>query len=314
MKKFIIIAIILIVLVGGGAIFLRMRGGGDSQMAVLKVTSTPTATIFLDNQNLGKTPFEQKVKPGEYGLKLIPETTVSSLVSWEGKIQLSPNLLTFVNRDLGESELSSAGETLFLEKISGKEAELAILSTPDAASVTINSEDKGATPLVLSDLTVGSYDVTVSIDGFKSRTIKVKTTAGYKLTAQFQLAVSSDAQQTPEPSPSVDPSVKASPKASPKISPTPRVTPTPRASTEATTSASAKPKTSPPPKPYIEVLDTPTGFLNVRSESSTSADILTQIHPGEFYPLLDESGGWYKIEYEADKEGWVSSQYAEKFE
>ncbi len=314
MKKIVIIVFLLALLAGGGLLVLRARGGGESQMAVLKVTSTPQTTIFLDNQNLGKTPFEQKVKPGEYTLKLIPETTVNSLVSWEGNIKLSPSLLTYVNRDLGESDLTSGGETLILEKVSGDKAELAVLSTPDAAVVTLNSQEKGATPLVLSDMEPGSFDLTVVLSGYTSRTIKVKTTVGYKLTAQFQLAMSGEVIPTPEPSPSVEASVKATPKASPKA--TPKATPkaSVEASVEASVSATPKASATPPAKPYIQVLDTPTGFLNVREEPKTDGKLITQIHPGEYYSLLDESNGWYKIEYQTDKEGWVSGQYAQKFE
>ena len=64
----------------------------------------------------------------------------------------------------------------------------------------------------------------------------------------------------------------------------------------------------------MEVLDTPTGFLNVRQEASTSAEILTKINPGELYSLLDENNGWFKIVYEDSKEGWISGQYAKKYE
>ena len=307
MKKLLLIIIGLILLVGGGVLIVRARSGGSNQMAILKVTSTPTATIFLDNQNIGKTPFEQKVKTGEYTIKLIPETTVSSLVSWEGKIKLSANLLTFVNRDLGDSDLTSGGEILSLERIAGNKAELAVISTPDTATVTISAQEKGNTPLVLSDMDPGNYDLTVSAGSYKSRTIKVKTTSQYKLTAQLQLAMSGEVIPTPLPSPSVEPSVKATPKLTPKA--------TSKASTEASASATPKAKASPPAKPYIQVLDTPTGFLNVREEPATNANILKQVHPGEYYSLLDENDkNWYKIEYEADKEGWVSGQYAQKFE
>ena len=37
-----------------------------------------------------------------------------------------------------------------------------------------------------------------------------------------------------------------------------------------------------------------------------------KINPGEMYPYLnEEENGWYKIEYEADKEGWVSGTYVD---
>ena len=315
MKKFLILGLGVVILGMGGFFFLKSRSGTSSGQAVLKVTSEPTATFFLDNEQLGKTPYEDKVKPGEYTLKLVSESTVETAVPWEEKIKLEPNLLTYVSRSLGDSDVTSAGETLTLEKITGKGAELSVVSVPDGATITLKGEDKGVTPKTITDLTPGSYELTVSDTGFAPRTVKVRLTAGYKLNAAFQLALTGKVTASPAPSASPEvgdkgtpkPSGKASPKASPKATPK---------TGEASASATPKTKSSPPPKPYIEVQDTPTGFLNVRKDPSTSADILAKVNPGEFYPLLDEAsdGKWFKIEYETNKEGWVAAQYAKKFE
>lgn len=311
MKKIIII-VLLLVAVGATIMFFVLRGRSSQGQAVLKVTANPIANVFLDNQNIGKTPLEQRVAAGEFSIKLIPETTVDSIVSWEDKIKLNPNLLTYVNRDLGDSELTSGGEILTLEQANSKKGELTVLSTPDGANVKLADKDKGATPLVLSDIDGGNYDLQVEAENFKSRLVKIKITNGYKLTASFQLAVT---LETPATSSAVA-SPSGTPKGSPKPISSPKSSPGP--------SNSPKANATPPPKPYIEVLDTPTKFLNVRKEPSTNAEILTQVHLGEFYSLLDEQTVkdlvtgkdlvWYKITYESDKEGWVSSQYAKKVE
>jgi hypothetical protein len=62
----------------------------------------------------------------------------------------------------------------------------------------------------------------------------------------------------------------------------------------------------------VEILDTPTGFLRVRATPSTGASEITQVDPGEKFPLLEERAGWYKIKLTDGKEGWVSGQYAKK--
>lgn len=309
MKKLIAIIVVLLLLGSAVFFFLRFRSTSGGQ-AVLKVNSTPTATVFLDNKNVGKTPYEDKQSTGEYTLKLIPETTSNTVVSWEGKIKLSPNLLTYVNRDLGDSELTSSGEILSLERASGNKAELAVLSTPDGAVVTLQTEEKGTTPLVLKDIEPNNYELSVSAVGFKSRSVKIKTTAGYKLTAEFQLAPAGE--NLPSPTPSATPEPGATPKSSPKTSPQA----TPKSSVKPSTSPTGSPttKATPPPKPYVQIQDTPTGFLRVRKEPATSAEELAQVKPGEYYSLLDEQNGWFKIEYQKDKEGWISGQYAQKFE
>lgn len=308
MKKILILILGVVLLGGGGFLILKSRlGGGGQSQAVLKVNSTPAATIFLDGKDIGKTPYEDKVTPGEFSIKLIPESTVESIVSWEEKVRLFPSLLTYVNRDLGESEVTSGGEVLTLEKIAGKDGQIAVISTPDGVTITLSGSERGTTPKVLEGVEPGNYDLTVSSSGYVTRSVKIKTTSGYKLTAAFQLALVGESKASPSPSASPESSgAKATPKASVKASP--------KATSEPGASSSPKSKASPPPKPYIQILDTPTGFLRVRKEPLTSAEELARVNPGEYYPLLDEESGWYKIEYESDKEGWISGQYAEKFE
>lgn len=67
-----------------------------------------------------------------------------------------------------------------------------------------------------------------------------------------------------------------------------------------------------PAVPMVRVLDTPTGWLNVRSGPSTVYDIMRKVLPGESYELLDEQEEWYKIRLSASEEGWIIKEYAEK--
>lgn len=62
----------------------------------------------------------------------------------------------------------------------------------------------------------------------------------------------------------------------------------------------------------VLILQTPTGFLRVREDSTTSSREIGRVSPGEKYDLLEEGSGWYKIKFEESEEGWVSSQYAQK--
>jgi len=94
----------------------------------------------------------------------------------------------------------------------------------------------------------------------------------------------------------------------------PAVSPSP-GSKATLTGAKATPTEGPPmAKPYVLIKETPTGWLRVRMEPSTTATEAAKVNPGEKYPLLEEKGGWYKIRYSGDKEGWISAQYATKFE
>src|SRR3990167_5618823 len=83
----------------------------------IKIVSSPVASVFVDNLAVGKTPFEQKYKVGEFLLKLIPEGTATDTASWQGKVKVYKNALTYVNRELGSSDVTSAGEIFTTTKM-----------------------------------------------------------------------------------------------------------------------------------------------------------------------------------------------------
>ena len=53
------------------------------------------------------------------------------------------------------------------------------------------------------------------------------------------------------------------------------------------------------------------GFLRVREQPTTTSKELTKVETGTSFPLLEESKGWYKIEFDDGKQGWVSGIYSE---
>lgn len=80
---------------------------------------------------------------------------------------------------------------------------------------------------------------------------------------------------------------------------------------------------TPSAKLYVKILETPTGFLRMRTEPGTKGEEIAELKPGEKYPFLDEdpSSGWFKIQYREPKvglpdgiTGWISNRYSEKFE
>lgn len=190
-----------------------------------------------------------------------------------------------MNRELGTTDLTSAGEVISLERLSGKDTEISVVTVPDGASVKIDGLDKGTAPLLLRNVEPGEHEILVSAPGFLSRSVKVKATAGFKLTSSIQLAVTSGSQ------------VQGA-----QTQPTP------------TAGVASSGTTSEPVKPYVEIQDTPTGFLRVRSEPSTAASESGRVNPKEKYHLIDEETGWYKIKLNDGTEGWISGRYAEKFE
>jgi len=284
MKGKLILLTILIVLFAGfvGVKFFILDS--QNQSGRLKIISSPTASVFINNLAAGKTPFEDKYKIGEYLVKLIPEGTATDTASWQGKIKIQKNALTYVNRDLGSSDITSAGEIFTTEKMTkpsrnSDQGEIYVETDPQGAIVSLDNDEKGMASLSLENVFKGDHELSVYMPGFIRRTQKINVDPEYKVSAYFKLAIDQMQKQ-------------ASPKPDSKL---------------ASESATKK-------KTIVLIKDTPTGFLRVRAEPSISASESARVNPGEEFLLLEEKEGWYRINFSDDKEGWVFSQYAEKKE
>lgn len=291
--KWVVFIFILIVL-GVVAVSQSLSLFGQRQ-AALQVSSAPQATVFLNGQHVGQTPFfDDKLKSGEYTLKLVPEVGATALLSWEGKIVLTPQILTVVSRQFGSTDAQSSGEMITLEPLSSRtKTSLAVVSLPDSAVVKLNGLPKGFTPLHLDEIAPGEQTLVLAAAGYQEKTLRVKAVAGHKLTVSAQLA-QAQVIEVPEPE------AEATPAAQPEILAPGQVA-----------SASAQTKT----KPYVEILDNSLGFLRVRAEPSTQATEVAQAVPGQRLPYLhEEENGWYKVTWAAGKTGWVargtSGEYA----
>jgi hypothetical protein len=271
----------------------------DKQNALgkLKIISSPSATVFIDNVAIGKTPYEDKYKVGEFLVKLIPEGTATETASWQGKIKVYKNALTYINRELGSSDITSAGEIFSvtkMEKASTKGSqygEVYVESDPSGAIVYLDNDEKGVGPLLLADVLKGEHELSVFLPGFFRRTQKINIEGGYRLNANFKMAI--DQSQTPNLPKKDD-------------------------QKEATKSATASTTNN---KTMITIKETEQGWLRVREEPSTDATESAKVKPGEKYELVDEQPDWYKIKFNGNKnglvsgsftEGWVSSAYSEK--
>jgi hypothetical protein len=262
--------------------------------AGLKVETTPVSMVFVDNLQIGQSPIEKIFKPGEVNLKIIPNSTDSALSTYQTKVRLNPKTYTVVRRDFGPTDADTAGEIVTLEPQSGKPASLVVVtSNPDSASVSIDGDPQGFSPILVPSVAAGDHVIVVSAPGFATRTISAKAVAGFKLTLNVKLA------GQPSPLPTI--AVQATSSATLKVSGTPSPSPNLLQS---------------PARPYVEIKDTPVGFLRVRSGPSTSSKEVGQVKPGDKLSLLDSQTGWYLVEADlpSTSSGWISAQYAEKYE
>jgi hypothetical protein len=284
-----------------------------SKPGILRVLSTPTATIFLNGNTIGRTSYDAEQKEGEYQIKLIPENVATETASWSDKIIIFKGTATVIRVDLGKSSFDTSVQIFYVIKSENKnlkdnEGEIEVEVEPAGSTIQIDRDEKGISPSLITPVARGEHELTVSSPGFFPRTEKINIEAGYKTVAKIKLAINQDyknmdtlRQEFNEKTASE--SAAASAEAilstpSAKIIPLTNISPTPISKTLG--------------KTYIIISDTPTGFLRVRSEPSVSASESAQVNPQSRFEVIEENSGWYKIMYEKDKYGWVYSQYADK--
>jgi len=151
-------------------------------------------------------------------------------------------------------------------------AGLVVISAPEGASVEVNDKPVGQTPINLQDVEPGTHKVVVTAANFISRSVQVQVHKNYRLVLDVTLAVRE----------------------------------------ESLGKAAGSASTTPALIPKVRILATPTGFLRVRDNPSLGAVEIGQVRPGEEFSLLEERPGWFKMRLQDSREGWISSQYAQK--
>ena len=106
---------ILLLLLLGFFLFVAIRFfflDTQNTFGQLRIMSSPVATIFINNVAIGKVPFEDKYKAGEYLLKLIPEGKCYPDRLLAEKDNNTKKSLTTVSVELGSNDISTAGDVL----------------------------------------------------------------------------------------------------------------------------------------------------------------------------------------------------------
>jgi len=149
--------------------------------AVNVVTQNP-AEVYLNGEYAGTTPYESKeTKVGENKISIKTSTR-----TYETSVNFLPNVQVSIIRDLGVSELFSAGDNLWMEKNEGQSA-VSVISDPADASVFIDNSELGKTPFTSDKYLEGEYELKVSYPGYEDRVIRIKTQNGLTLNISAKL-------------------------------------------------------------------------------------------------------------------------------
>lgn len=256
----------------GVTVFLYSQNLGKG---ALQVTSEPNSKVYLDGKLIGQTPLckcEAQDMIAEGTYAIKLVPVEGNFPSFEQKIPISPKVLTVVDRTFAENSGASAS-IISLSKLSNKnDISLTVISFPDKANVFLDGNQLGQSPLSVNSITESDHELKLVKTGYKDKVVKIRTIKGYKLETILFLSANPK-----------DATIPASASATPALSVT-----------------------------KVLILQTPTGFLRVRSQASLAGSQIALVYPGEKYDLLSEQSKWFKIKLTGGIEGWVSSQYAQK--
>lgn len=267
--------LLITILIFFGILFFLDRRTGKG---ALQVTSLPKSKVYLDNKSIGSTPLcacdsSQMLPVGDYSIKLVPIT--GTFGSYEAKITINKSTLTVVDRTFADNGDSDGSIISLIPLDNKKDIEILIVSFPDKANVFLDSNPVGITPLLLGKISESDHDLRLTLDGYKDKSIKIKTALGFRLSSLIFLGVNPDLSNP------VTASISAIP---------------------LPTVAVAR----------VLILNTPTGFLRVREDNSISSSEIGRIKPGDSYDLIEEKDNWFKIKLQDGRIGWISSSYATK--
>jgi len=243
------------------------------QKAGIEIMSYPTAKVIIDGKDAGMTPYRNNsMKPGSAEIKLS-----TNEVSWTKKIELINGVNTVIDREIGKTEKENSGYLLTLESTGDKnKTGLMINAIPDKATVSINGEILGRTPLRIEEIGEGEKQVSISLPRHKTIIVLVRAIRGYQVVIEADLK-----EEIP---------VNIERKTDEEISSQP---------------------SSNLIKRTIKIKETETGWLRVRGQPNGQSAEIGRVNPGVVYEVLDERDGYYEIEIGSEKTGWILAKYAE---
>src|SRR5579872_1262135 len=170
--------------------FLSQNANGNG---ALQVTAVPVSNVYLNGKLVGKTPLckcegKDMISSGTYSIKLVP-LAGDNLLPYEDNVTITKGILTAVDRTFGVGELSSGSIITLIPLTDQKAVELYTDSFPVGATVTLDGNAVGNTPLLLKSLTPSDHDLLISKQGYKDKTVPIHTVPGYELKAIISLGI-----------------------------------------------------------------------------------------------------------------------------
>jgi len=249
----------------------------------LLVIAKPGAQVFLDDKEIGASPLSKSVDPGEYTLELKKDGYFTRSI----KIAIRAGFRLNVSASLSLNPFP-------LDYAQDKPAELKELSSPSPS-------------LKVYDLSSNQPLLTGDYVGWAKAAAFWDSRAEDRITYDFYITFEGKLYDNQGSETSVDALEQATgEKAVGYLGDSSAAISSGASSTLNSLSAKLY-----PPVPMVEILQTGTGFLRVRSGPGTSYSEIGRATPGDKYKYLGEEGDWLKIDFNG-QEGWVSKEFSKK--
>lgn len=174
----------LIILIVVGYLLIKPKPGGVADVFSFSLDSNPKSVlVYLDDRELGTTPIQENIFPGQYTLRL--EKT------------------GFVSRTENITIDSDFKQTYSLQAQivpPSKGATLEIATLPEGAEVFIGDESLGFSPFI-KEMDAGTYTVVLKHPGYLNKTEEITLLAGETYPKEFILEAVSETPPDPDPTP-----------------------------------------------------------------------------------------------------------------
>lgn len=231
---------------------LFLGGCGSGDIAGIEINTQPSVKIKIDGKDAGMSPYKNRsIKTGTVNIKIGQE----GIGFWNKELELKKNISTVIYWTFGKNDAYSGGYILSMEKYSDKGSGIIVSSSPSKATVLIGGENKGLTPLLITDLGEGDKEIKISMPGYTSLNLGVRPVIGHQIILEAMMAKEEKiAVSTPTP---VNMPLESENK--------------------------------------IKILKTDTGWLRVRDMPSSAGLEIDKVNVGEIYDSVGDSGEWTHI-------------------
>ena len=229
-----------------------LGGCGNKDLSGIEVITQPSTKLKIDGKEAGMTPYNNRsLKPGLISLKVGQE----GIGFFSKQLELKNNISTVISWTFGKNEDSSGGYILSMEKSSENVKSLIVSSSPSKAIVLIAGENRGLTPMYITDLGEGDKEIKITMPGYNNINLGIRPVVGHQIVLEAILA---------------------------KEEKVVVATPTPE---NVPINSSGK----------IKILKTDTGWLRVRDMPNSAGLEIDKVNTGEIYDSVGDSGEWTHI-------------------